>query len=134
MFAKVLTTLYLDFFIGKNGEISVTEINARWTGGLFPAEILAQINNKRDAIPFFDIVPIEKKDIYVDFLDKYLVGEFEGDFAVLPIGFGCFPVPVEGRDYFYTWQAAIGDLNAFKERKNSELGNDVMPTADKIEL
>ena len=53
---------------------------------------------------------------------------------MLPIGFGCFPVPIEGRDYFYTWQAAIGDLNAFKERKNSELGNDVMPTADKIEL
>ena len=25
-------------------------------------------------------------------------------------------------------------INAFKERKNSELGNDVMPTADKIEL
>ena len=124
----------IDFFIGKNGEISITEINARWTGGLFPAEILGQINNKRDAIPFFDIVPIEKKDIYLDFLDKYLVGEFEGDFAVLPIGFGCFPVPIEGRDYFYTWQAAIGDLNAFKERKNSELGNDVMPTADKIEL
>ena len=52
----------VDFFIGKNGEISVTEINARWTGGLFPAEILAQINNKRDAIPFFDVVPIEKKE------------------------------------------------------------------------
>ena len=52
--------------------------------GIISAEILAQINNKRDAIPFFDIVPIEKK-IYVDFLDKYLVGEFEGDFAVLPI-------------------------------------------------
>ena len=124
----------IDFFIGKNGEISVTEINARWTGGLFPAEILSQINNKRDAIPFFDIVPIEKKDIYVDFLDRYLVGEFEGEFAVLPIGFGCFPVPIEGRDYFYTWQAAIGDLNAFKQKKNSELGSDVMPTADKIEL
>ena len=124
----------IDFFIGKNGEISITEINARWTGGLFPAEILAQINNKRDAIPFFDIVPIEKKDLYVDFLDKYLVGEFEGEFAVLPIGFGCFPVPIEGRDHFYTWQAAIGDLDAFKQKKNSELGNDVMPTADKIEL
>tara|TARA_B100000886_G_C20403810_1_gene483787 strand:+ start:310 stop:1632 length:1323 start_codon:yes stop_codon:yes gene_type:complete len=124
----------IDFFVGKNGEISVTEINARWTGGLFPAEILSQINNKRDAIPFFDIVPIEKKDIYVDFIDKYLVGEFEGEFAILPIGFGCFPVPIEGRDYFYTWQAAIGDLEAFKQKKNSELGNDVLPTADKIVL
>ena len=124
----------MDFFIGKNGEISVTEINARWTGGLFPAEILAQINNKRDAIPFFDVVPIEKKEPYMDFLDKYLVGEYDGDFSMLPIGFGCFPVPINGCDHFYTWQAVIGDLNAFKQIKNDELGVDVMPTANIIEI
>ncbi len=124
----------VDFFIGKNGEISVTEINARWTGGLFPAEILAQINNKRDAIPFFDVVPIEKKEPYMDFLDKYLVGEYDGDFSMLPIGFGCFPVPINGCDHFYTWQAVIGDLNAFKQIKNDELGVDVMPTANIIEI
>ena len=124
----------IDFFIGKNGEISVTEINARWTGGLFPAEILSQIDNKRDAVPFFDVVPIEKKDAYTNFIDKHLVGEFDGDFAVLPIGFGCFPIPIEGTDHFYTWQAAIGDLSAFKEAKNKELGNDVMPTANIIEI
>ena len=123
----------IDFFIGKNGEISVTEINARWTGGLFPAEILSQIGNKRDAVPFFDVVPIEKKDAYTQFVDKHLVGEFDGDFAVLPIGFGCFPIPIEGNDHFYTWQAAIGDLSAFKQAKNKELGADVMPTANIIE-
>ena len=55
----------IDFFIGKNGEISITEINARWTGGLFPAEILTKINNKRDAIPFFDVVPLEKKESFI---------------------------------------------------------------------
>ena len=79
-------------------------------------------------------IPIEKKDAYTNFIDKHLVGEFDGDFAVLPIGFGCFPIPIEGNDHFYTWQAAIGDLSAFKEAKNKELGNDVMPTANIIEI
>ena len=124
----------IDFFIGKNEEIFITEINARWTGGLFPAEILSKINNKRDAIPFFDVVPIEKKELYIDFLDKYLVGEFDGDFAMLPIGFGCFPVPIEGCDHFYTWQTVIGDLNAFKQTKNNELGEDIMPTSNLIKI
>ncbi|MBA59219.1 MAG: hypothetical protein CMQ40_08610 [Gammaproteobacteria bacterium] len=124
----------IDFFLGKNGEISVTEINARWTGGLFPAEILSQIQNKRDAVPFFDVVPIAKKDKYIDFLDKHIVGEFDGDFALLPIGFGCFPIPIEGQNHFYTWQAAIGDLKAFKQTKNRELGIDVMPTANIIQI
>ena len=95
---------------------------------------MSKINNKRDAIPFFDVVPIEKKELYIDFLDKYLVGEFDGDFAMLPIGFGCFPVPIEGCDHFYTWQTVIGDLNAFKQTKNNELGEDIMPTSNLIKI
>jgi|TARA_B110000211_G_scaffold64413_1_gene73965 hypothetical protein len=124
----------IDFFIGKDGRLIVTEINARWTGGLFPAQILSQIDVQgRDAVPFFDMVLIEEKEAYADFIERHLIGEYEGEFAMVPIGFGCFPVPVEGQDYFYSWQMVVGDFQAFKQAKNKELAASVMITADIIE-
>ncbi|MFP6793433.1 MAG: hypothetical protein VB996_09240 [Pseudomonadales bacterium] len=124
----------IDFFIGKDGSLIVTEINARWTGGLFPAQILSQIDVQgRDAVPFFDMVLIEEREAYVDFIERHLVGEYEGAFAMVPIGFGCFPVPVEGQDYFYSWQMVVGDFDAFKQAKNKELAASVMITADIIQ-
>ncbi len=124
----------VDFFIGGDGSLIVTEINARWTGGLFPAEILSRIGDARDAVPFFDMVLIEKREAYLDFVDRHLVGEYEGAFAIVPIGFGCFPVPMDGQDYFYTWQAVLGDLEAFKAVKQRELGEGALITADIIKL
>jgi hypothetical protein len=125
----------IDFFIGNDDSIIITEINARWTGGLFPAEILRQVDRHgQDAVPFFDMVLLDKQDAYVDFIDRHLVGEYQGEFSMLPIGFGCFPVSLEGSDYFYTWQAVLGDLEVFKETKRRELGDGAMITADIIEL
>lgn len=125
----------IDFFVGEDGSVIVTEINARWTGGLFPAEILGQLDTGgRDALPFFDVVLIDKRDAYINFLDQHLIGEYDGDFAMVPIGFGCFPVPIDGKDYFYTWQIVVGDLEAFKVAKNAQLGEGVMVTADNIFL
>ena len=50
----------IDFFVGDDDSVIVTEINARWTGGLFPAEALKQLNNQnRDAVAFFDLVEKE---------------------------------------------------------------------------
>lgn len=122
----------IDFFVGHDGSIIVTEINARWTGGLFPAEILRQIQTGgRDAIAFFDVVRRERRDDYVDFVDRHLVGEYEGDYAMVPLGIGCFEVPIEGELYYYTWQVVLGDFEAFKRAK-SVLGDGVMPTADGI--
>jgi len=124
----------IDFFIGKDGSLIVTEINARWTGGLFPAQILSQVDAKgRDAVPFFDMVLIEEKEAYVDFLDRHLVGEYEGEFAMVPIGFGCFPVPIDGQDYFYSWQMVVGDFETFKRAKKKALAPGVMITADNIQ-
>lgn len=129
------SNLGIDYFVGKDGSVIVTEINARWTGGLFPAEILRQTGTGgRDAVPFFDLVLIEKRDAYVDFIDRYLVGEYEGDFAMAPFGFGCFPIKMKGQDFFYTWQAVVGDLDAFKNVKQAELGDGAMITADIITL
>jgi len=124
----------IDFFIGKDGSLIVTEINARWTGGLFPAQILSQIDVQgRDAVPFFDMVLIEEREAYVDFIERHLVGEYEGEYAMVPIGFGCFPVPLEGQDYFYSWQMVVGDFDAFKQARNKELAAGVMITADIIQ-
>jgi len=125
----------IDFFIGKDGSLVVTEINARWTGGLFPAQILGKIDSEgKDAVAFFDIVLIEKKESYLNFLDRYLVGEHKGAFSMIPIGFGCFPISIENKNYFYTWQAVLGDLDSFKQVKNDELGEGAMITADKIKI
>ena len=123
----------IDFFIGQDGSLVVTEINARWTGGLFPAQILSQIDvNGRDAVPFFDMVLLKEREAYVDFIERHLTGESEGEFTMVPIGFGCFPVPIDGQDYFYSWQMVIGDFDAFKRTKNQELPAGVMITADII--
>ena len=125
----------VDFFIGNDGSVIVTEINARWTGGLFPAEILSQVNDTgRDAVPFFDVVSIDKRDAYVDFLDRYLVGRYAGDFAMIPIGFAPFEIEMAGKPFFYTWQAVLGDFTAFKKVKSAELGDDALITADIISL
>ncbi len=124
----------IDFFLGNDGSVIVTEINARWTGGLFPAEILSQVKDGRDAVAFFDVVAVDKRDAYVDFLERYLVGKYEGDFAMLPIGFGCFEIDMEGLPCFYTWQVVLGDLEAFKRIKQQELGEGAMMTADVISL
>jgi|TARA_B100000315_G_C14574063_1_gene587064 hypothetical protein len=124
----------IDFFVGKDESLIVTEINARWTGGLFPAEVLSQIDTGgQDAVAFFDIVPSEQRDNYVDFLDQHLIGEFKGDFAMVPLGIGCFDVPMEDGVFHYIWQAVLGDFEAFKETKK-RLGAGVMPTADMIKI
>ena len=52
---------------------------------------------------------------------------------MVPIGFGCFPVPIEGQDYFYSWQMVVGDFDAFKQAKNKKLAPGVMITANIIQ-
>ncbi len=124
----------IDFFVGQDGSIVVTEINARWTGGLFPAEVLKKLQNEsREAIAFFDVVEKDKRDTYVDFVDQHLVGEYDGEFAMVPLGIGCFDVTMNDSVYYYVWQIVVGDFNAFKEAKQN-LGPNIMPTADLIQL
>ncbi len=137
----------IDYFVGNDGSIIVTEINARWTGGLFPAEILRQLDTGgRDAVPFFDIVSFDKREAYTDFLAAHLVGHYDGEFAMVPMGFGPFPIDLptdsptdsptetDGNPFFYTWQIVLGNLEAFKKIKQAVLGEGVMPTADRITL
>ncbi len=124
----------IDFFIGQDGSIVVTEINARWTGGLFPAEMLKQIETGgRDAVAFFDVVDVSGRDAYVDFVEQHLVGTHDGPFTIAPLGIGCFEVPMETGPAYYTWQIVLGDFEAFKAAKQV-LGEGMLPTADLIHV
>lgn len=124
----------IDFFIGQDGSIVVTEINARWTGGLFPAEMLKQIETGgRDAVAFFDVVDVSGRDAYVDFVEQHLVGTHDGPFTMAPLGIGCFEVPMETGPAYYTWQIVLGDFEAFKAAKQV-LGEGMLPTADLIHV
>jgi len=78
------------------------------------------------------MVLIKEREAYVDFIERHLTGESEGEFTMVPIGFGCFPVPIDGQEYFYSWQMVVGDFDAFKRAKNQELPAGVMITADII--
>ena len=112
----------------------VTEINARWTGGLFPAEVLKQLTNEnRDAVAFFDLVRKDQRDNYLDFVDQHLVGEYAGEYAIVPLGIGCFELPMEDGLFYYIWQIVVGDFDSFKKDKRT-LSPSVMPTADLIQL
>ena len=124
----------IDFFVGQDGSVIVTEINARWTGGLFPAEVLKQLKDEtRDAVAFFDLVAQDKRDNYLDFVEQHLAGEYRGEFAMVPLGMGCFEVPMEDGIFYYSWQLVTGDFDAFKTAK-AFLGPTVMPTAELIRL
>ena len=124
----------IDFFIGKDGSLIVTEINARWTGGLFPAEVLRQIDTGgRDAVAFFDVVRKEGRDDYLDFIDSHLVGGVDAEFSMAPLGIGCFELPMGDDTCYYTWQAVLGDFDAFTQAKQV-LGDGMLPTADLIRL
>ncbi len=124
----------IDFFVGDDGSVVVTEINARWTGGLFPAEVLKQLDHEdRDAVAFFDLVARDQRDTYLDFVDQHLVGEYKGYYAMVPLGIGCFEVPMDEGIFYYIWQIVVGDFESFKKAKQA-LGPSVMPTADLIRL
>ena len=124
----------IDFFIGEDGSVVVTEINARWTGGLFPAEVLKQLSNEnRDAVAFFDLVPKDHRDAYLEFVDEHLVGEYAGEYAMVPLGIGCFELSMGDGLFYYIWQIVVGDFDSFKKAKRI-LSPSVMPTADLIQL
>ena len=61
----------IDYFISGD-DVIVTEINARWTGGLFPAEFLRRLQIDSPAIAFFDMVPCADSDAMRAFQREHL--------------------------------------------------------------
>ena len=125
----------IDYFVGPNGEIIVTEINVRWTGGLFPTQAISRIKPEGiDAVVCFDIVPTEKADAYLDFVEAHPPGPDEGAFSCVSLGFSPFEQDIAGRKHIYVWHLVMGDWATFHRAKCADLGEGMLPTTDLIRL
>jgi hypothetical protein len=124
----------VDFFV-RDEEMLVTEINARWTGGLFPAEFINQLNlHDQDVIPFMDVIPASRLNDLIDFFEPRLPGKSTETYAFAPLGFCPYPQDMHGEEMVYTWQMVAGDFEAFKTDKNKILDSAALPAADRISL
>ena len=103
----------VDYFIDGD-DVTVTEINARWTGGLFPAEFLRRLAIAQPAVAFFDVIPFDAMAALQQFQRQHLYQPGSPrDFAYVPMGFTPFRLPVEGVDCFFVWQVVVGDFGQF---------------------
>jgi hypothetical protein len=124
----------IDFFVSSS-DIQVIEINARWTGGLLPAEMARHLQlGRTDAVASFDTVSADRLNDYLDFTDRHLFGAHKGAFAVAPMGFSPYLYEAEGQQRVHVWQLTIGDYDDFKRAKNEVLGPDQLPVANTIDL
>jgi hypothetical protein len=125
----------IDYFVGPDGEIIVTEINVRWTGGLFPTQALQRLRPEGvEAVVCFDLVPTDAAGAYLDFVDAHLPGSDEGAFACLSLGFSPFEQEIGGRAHIFVWHLVMGDFHAFHAAKCADLAPGVLPTTDLIRL
>ncbi len=125
----------IDYFVGPAGEIVVTEINVRWTGGLFPTQAIARIKPQgAEAVVCFDVVPTDQIGAYLDFVEAYPPGPEEGAFSTVSLGFSPFEQDIGGRPHVYVWHLVMGDYAAFHKAKLATLAPGVLPTTDLIRL
>ena len=121
----------IDYFI-KGDEVIVTEINARWTGGLFPAEFLRRLRVSQPAVAFFDMIPCAHRDAFMAFQAKHLFPSAGSSFGYLPMGFTPFAMEIDGVECFIVWQVVTGDFGAFVESRDASLPAASFPTATLI--
>ena len=114
----------IDFFLNsETGEVLVTEINARYTGGLMPAFMLEQLGSTdQRAIVCFALVERSKFDQYLAFNQAHLYGKSRAPFAAVPLGLGPYTQVIEGVEQVFVWQMVVGDLAAFNRAKREALG------------
>ncbi|MEM7016249.1 MAG: hypothetical protein AAF512_02780 [Pseudomonadota bacterium] len=124
----------IDFFI-KGDEVVVIEINARWTGGLIPAQMIQRLDlDTVDTVTSFDMVSKDRLDNYLAFLDEYRYGQSDADFSIVPLGFSPYLYELEGVWKTHVWEMIIGDYEAFKVIKNEVMGANELMVADTITL
>jgi hypothetical protein len=116
-------------------ELVVTEINARWTGGLFPAELVRRLGcGDRQVVAFIDMCPPARFDDYMDFLEANLYSTNDSVWSIVPMGFAPYPTAIENAEYLFVWQVVVGDFDAFKTAKHQSLGDDVLVTVPNISI
>ncbi len=134
--------LGIDYFVRRDSapadlpDLLVTEINARWTGGLFPAELVRRLGlESANVVAFIDMCPPERFDDYLTFLETHLYAAGSAaPWSIAPMGFAPFPMEIEGTEILFVWQIVIGDFEAFKAAREVELGQDVLITAPRISV
>lgn len=125
----------IDFFVGPVGEIVVTEINVRWTGGLFPTQAVQRLKpHGIDAVVCFDICPLSEMSAYLDFVEGHCPGPDEGAFSCVSLGFTPFEQDMGGVPHIYVWHLVMGDFAEFHRQKCARLAKGVLPTTDLIRL
>jgi len=121
----------IDYFIAGD-DIIVTEINARWTGGLFPAQFISLLGVQDAAVAFFDMLPLAEMETLNHFQREYLFPGTGRDFSYIPMGFTPFITEIDGKENYFTWQVVTGDFAAFVAAKNKILSPQALPTAESI--
>lgn len=124
----------VDYFISDD-DFKVTEINARWTGGLFPAEMIRLVGAQaKTCVAFVDLVREDKFDTYLNFVERHIYGPGDPDFSVIPLGASAIAQTIEGVKHYFAWQVIAGDFEAFKIARRSELGDGALMRADTISV
>ncbi len=112
----------IDFFV-RGDDIMIIEINARWTGGLMPAEMVSRLGiGARDTVVAFDSIATASLDRYLLFCDRHLYRGMGEVFASIPMGFSPYTFKDDnGHERMYVWQMVTGDLEAFRAAKSNAL-------------
>ncbi len=127
--------LGIDYFIGPDGEVLVTEINPRWTAGLFPTQALRRVNKARkDAVPYFELVRLADYQKFQDFCAANLPNNTDGPFSVMPLGFSPYERDVGGEPRVFTWVIVIGDYPAYRKAALEVLGEGGLPNGMLVPL
>lgn len=112
----------IDFFV-RGDDIMIIEINARWTGGLKPAEMVKRLNTgDNDTVVAFDSIATAHLEDYLRFCDQHLYRGKGEAFAAIPMGFSPYTfVDDSGVERMYVWQMVTGRLQAFRAAKSGAL-------------
>lgn len=122
----------IDFFV-KDEQLLISEINARWTGGLIPTKTYQRLSlNQVDGYTFFDTISLSKLDAYQQFVEQHLYQKTNQNFSIVPFGFSPYVQVIDGDERIYVWMMITGDINAFTQAKDLALGTDQLAVAKKI--
>lgn len=127
----------IDFFVGDAADsepIFIIEINARWTGGLMPAEMVRRLGaGSPGAVAVVDTVSVARFADYLAFLEGHLYDRAR-PFSMAPMGFSPFGPELDGDQRVYVWHLVLGDLAAFREAKDAALGPEQLAATSSVEL
>lgn len=125
----------IDFFVSDDG-IQIIEINARWTGGLMPAEMIRLLGaGDPGAVAVVDTVGAAQIADYLGFLEQQLHSrDRNAPFAMVPMGFSPYGPVVDGEQQAYVWHLIFGDLAAFRAAKDEALGERALLASASVEL